>query len=227
MEKYNSDLTQSLKWMQNEAPDIQAIIQGYQDWRVLNNENFWNNWYNSVFNIDTANNFGLVVWCIILGVSNDIVSFQQNRRAFAFGKNRQNFQADEDSGLDNPNLIGGNFFGSNGKVSGIEEIRFILKLKYASLVSNGKFIFINRMLNYIVNKGDKMGIPDDNIIVLNNTSVITPAITDQYYWEYRIGKNVTINGKQISSGLFEVLNDRDNGLVPSSAGVKYLFIQES
>lgn len=227
MDTYNSDLTQTLKWLQNEAPNITQLITGFQSWRDVNTAQFWSNWQSSVFNLNTANAFGLKVWCIILGVSNDIVSFDNNKYPFAFGKKRQNFQAPSDSTLTNPNTIGGNFFGNNGKVSGLEEIRFLLKLRYAALVSNGRFIFINRMLNYILHEGANLQSPDDNIIVVDNTAAVTPAITDENYWEYRIGKNVTINGNAISDSLIAILNERDNGLVPSLAGVKYLFVQES
>lgn len=227
MDTYNADLTQTLKWLQNEAPNITQLITGFQSWRDINNTQFWSNWQSSVFNLNTANSFGLKVWCIILGVSNDIVSFDNNKYPFAFGKNRQNFQAPSDSTLTSPNKIGGNFFGNNGKVSGLEEIRFLLKLRYAALVSNGRFIFINRMLNYIFHEGANLQSPDDNIIVVDNTAAVTPAITDENYWEYRIGKNVKINGNAISDSLIAILNERDNGLVPSLAGVKYLFVQES
>lgn len=228
MDTYNSDMTQTLKWLQNNAPNITELIEGFQNWRDVNNTQFWSNWQSSVFNLQTANSFGLVVWCIILGVSNEVVSFNTSRYPFAFGAKRQNFQAPSDSTLTNPNKIGGNFFGSNGKVSGIEEIRFILKLRYAALVSNGRFVFINRMLNYIVNGGENKGSPDDNIVVIDNTakSVDSPFTTENY-WEYRIGKNVTINGSALSSTLIEILNNRDYGIAPSLAGVNYLFVQES
>lgn len=227
MDTYNGDLSQTLKWLQNEAPKITGIINDAQTWREKNTDQFFSNWQTSVFNLDTCNIFGIVVWCAILGVSNDIVDVTPIKYPFAFGKYRQNFQAPSDSTLTYPNTIGGNFFGNTNAVTGIEEARFLLKLRYAALVSNGRFIFINRMLNWIINKGDKLQSPDNNIIVVDKNANVTPAITDDNYWEYRIGKNVTLNGKALSGTLINVLNERSNGVVPCLAGVKYTFVQES
>lgn len=88
---YNPDLTRSLKWMQNNAPNIQAIIQAKQTWYTKYNTGFWNNWEENVFNLQTANAFGLVVWCIILGLPLDLFVFDPITNAFAYGAQRGNF----------------------------------------------------------------------------------------------------------------------------------------
>jgi hypothetical protein len=91
MTPYNPDLTRSLKWMQNNAPNIQAIIQAKQTWYTKYNEGFWSNWEENIFNLQTANAFGLVVWCIILGLPLDIFVFDPITNAFAYGAQRGNF----------------------------------------------------------------------------------------------------------------------------------------
>jgi hypothetical protein len=91
MTPYNPDLTRSLKWMQNNAPNIQAIIQAKQTWYTKYNTGFWNNWEENIFNLETANAFGLVVWCIILGLPLDIFVFDPITNAFAYGAQRGNF----------------------------------------------------------------------------------------------------------------------------------------
>lgn len=91
MVPYNPDLTRSLKWMQNNAPNIQAIIQAKQTWYTKYNTAFWSNWEENIFNLQTANAFGLVVWCIILGLPLDIFVFDPISNAFAYGAQRGNF----------------------------------------------------------------------------------------------------------------------------------------
>lgn len=388
MDTYNADLDQTIKWVQGKAETIQTLITGYQTWLDNNNTLFWSNFYSSVFNLDTANTFGLKFWCIILGVPSSLVDLTPISNAFAFGVNRENFKYvagpfdkiqndnfqddllywnsdssqgvkgeitiisdntsgngsgkiaqfgipsisgdwdilsqsfpalpddytfsyivkmssdyaisggdttnhriniyDADTGTliasslygdgtattdwatyshtvtvptgtknirvdllsqlsagtmdiaefkfysaaaaapTNPEETGGNFFGTAGALTGIEEVRFLLKLRYAALVSNGNFVFINRMLNWIINKGDKKQSLDDNIVIVDSSALdISNPITENYYWEYRIGKNVTLGGNQISTKLLSILNERSYGCVPSVAGVPYLFVQES
>jgi hypothetical protein len=91
MTPFNPDLTRSLKWMQNNAPNIQAIIQAKNAWFTKYNTAFWSNWEENVFDLQTANAFGLVVWCIILGLPLDIFVFDPISNAFAYGAQRGNF----------------------------------------------------------------------------------------------------------------------------------------
>lgn len=91
MSPYNPDITRALKWMHNNAPNLQSIIQQKANWYQRYNAGFWSNWEANVFNLKTANAFGLVVWCIILGLPLDIFVFDPVTNAFAFGKQRGNF----------------------------------------------------------------------------------------------------------------------------------------
>lgn len=91
MKPYNTDLTRALKWMHNKAPNLQTIIQKKSDWYHRYNDQFWTNWQQNVFDIRTANAFGLVVWCIILGLPLDIFDFAPITNAFAFGNQRGNY----------------------------------------------------------------------------------------------------------------------------------------
>jgi hypothetical protein len=91
MTPYDTDLTRCLKWMQNNAPNIQAIINQKATWYQKYNATFWTNWQDNVYDIQTANAFGLVVWCIILGLPLDIFVFDPITNAFAYGDQRGNF----------------------------------------------------------------------------------------------------------------------------------------
>lgn len=48
---------------------------------------------------------------------------------------------------------GGNFAGAGSGLTNIDDVRTLLKLRYITLIGNGRTSFVNRMLNYIFNKG--------------------------------------------------------------------------
>lgn len=148
---FDGDITRCLKWMQQNAPAIQSIVNQKAQWYDNYNTQFWEQWQKNVFDLRTANNFGLMVWCIILGVPSGGLGLYPNVAAFAFGKERQNFIGD--SSVSDPST-GGNFYGAGTTAVGsIEEIRKLLQLRYVSLTSRGNIAQTNRMLKYIFNKG--------------------------------------------------------------------------
>lgn len=65
---YAVDLLQALIWQYDNAPRLQKLIQQKQDWYNRNNTEFWTDWLKNVFNINTANDFGLTVWGKLLRV---------------------------------------------------------------------------------------------------------------------------------------------------------------
>ena len=68
------NLKQCLLWQYNNAPALRALILQKQDWYKTHQEDFWNYWYNSVFNLDTADDFGLTVWGEILDFPRQVKS---------------------------------------------------------------------------------------------------------------------------------------------------------
>lgn len=157
MTPHNTDIERALKWLQNEAPNIQSLIKQKAQWYDRYHDRFWDDWYTTAFNIDTASDFGIVVWCVILGLSAEPFSFDPNEYSWAYGQNRQNFiysgPLDPEQ---NPqfNAVGGNFFGGNaGAIGDINEIRKLLKLRYVALINNGSVHFVNKMLRHIFNEG--------------------------------------------------------------------------
>jgi hypothetical protein len=91
MTPYNGDLTRALKWQQNNAPNIQSIVQQKANWYAKYQAGFWTNWQANIFDLATANSFGLVVWCIILGIPLDLFNFSPVTNAFAYGAQRGNY----------------------------------------------------------------------------------------------------------------------------------------
>lgn len=159
MVPFNGDLTQAMKWMQSNAPNIQSLVNQKAAWYAKYNDSFWSDFQVNTFDLRTANNFGLLIWCIILGVPSQLFGLYPTGDAWAYGTNRQNYIYDPtfDPGhtLPSPNTIGGNFYGGgNTTVVDLADVRAALQLRYVALVSNGSVKWINYMLNWIFGGGE-------------------------------------------------------------------------
>ncbi len=97
MKPYDPTITRALKWQHNKAPKITSLINQKQGWYDRYNTQFWSQWEETVFDLRTANPFGLVVWCIILGLPLDVFDFQALTNAWAYGRQRGNYM-DGDKG---------------------------------------------------------------------------------------------------------------------------------
>ena len=118
---FNIDSLQVLLWQYNDALNIQSLIEKKQTWTNINVSQFINDWYTNVFNLETANDFGLQVWAIILGVKFSVLS-QTPTLVFGF-EGGQNF-------------LNGSFFPSVDNILTTEQKRTILRFRYLELTTN-------------------------------------------------------------------------------------------
>lgn len=133
---FSANLLESLLWQYNDAETLQSILQQKQDWFDANYTEFWNNWYTDVFNLATANEFGLNVWAKILDVSFAIVSDPpRNNNVFGFGDFNNNFYESNYSPT-----------GGDDNTYTTEQKRGILQLTYMKYVSRGTVPDINSAL---------------------------------------------------------------------------------
>ena len=65
---FSVDVLVNLLWQYNEADNLRALLENKQRFMRNNHTAFWNNWITDVLNIETANDFGLSVWALILDV---------------------------------------------------------------------------------------------------------------------------------------------------------------
>lgn len=132
---YSVNILRSLLWRNNEAVNIQALMQFKQDAFDELNVQFWTDWYDNVFNLKTANEFGLNVWSIILGVEITIdPEVEPPNSNFGFGPFRKNFN-------------NGNFSANAGDVVLTpDDARLVLRLRYYQLILNGNVLDINKAL---------------------------------------------------------------------------------
>jgi len=134
---FNVELMKCLLWQHDNAEALKTLLRKKQDWYSINQAEFWDSWYRDVFNLDTADAFGLSVWARILNVPLQVrIAADVSRPAFGFGVNHLNFN-------------NGNFArGREGDVGlTVEQSRMVLKLRYFQLVSRGAIPEINEWLH--------------------------------------------------------------------------------
>jgi hypothetical protein len=129
----------ALLWEHDGADKLVALAKLKQEWYTLNQSEFWNNWVRDVFNIDTANTFGLAVWGRILDVAMQVTSAPDvGKFAWGFGSNNANFE-------------NGNFGNKSSNTIGltVEQQRMIIRLRYFKLTSRGTVPETNRFLKQL------------------------------------------------------------------------------
>lgn len=149
---FSIDLDKALLWQYNDASHLQSLIHQKNDWYNAHQCNFWSHWYRDVFNLDSANDFGLSVWAIILDVPLGIgIKGSGERPVWGFGEFNGNFS--DWCGKSNRN---GTNFGRDGDAAfalNIEQKRLILKLRYYQLISRGTVSEINAMMKALFGNG--------------------------------------------------------------------------
>ena len=63
---YTVDVGQAILWQYDNAPNLKDLVFGKQFWYLVYQTGFWSQWYTDVFNLNTANLFGLSLWSFIL-----------------------------------------------------------------------------------------------------------------------------------------------------------------
>lgn len=203
----SADLTLAILWQYSQATNLLSLINQKQDWYNTNQEDFWDNWYINVFNLQTANFFGLSVWAYILNLPLFIPLHPENPDKPNFGFNEViTFPTYINTYL---NFTVSNFSTRGGEIIlTLEEQRFILRLRYYQLANRGAIPEINAFLNYLCSTSTGIG---GNITVLDNFDM---TITYVFYF-------------QPSFGLKQVLQQYDLLPRPAGVGIKYIVITDT
>lgn len=130
------DAVKALMWEHDNAEHLKSLVLLKQAWYEENQEQFWQQWVSDVFNIDTANSFGLAVWARILDIPLYVISdADQNKFAFGFGPSNANFE-------------NGNFANRSANQLGLtlEQRRLVIRLRYFQLTCRGAIPEINAFL---------------------------------------------------------------------------------
>jgi len=207
---FSVDLLKALLWQYESAERLQSLLRSKQEWYDNNFTQFWLDWYTDVFNLDTANEFGLDVWAIILDIRVNWELPRTERRAWGFGQFRDNFN-------------NGNFGRSQDEVYQltIEQRRLILKLRYYQLVARGSVTEFNEVMSRLFDQPvyalDGLDMtytcvftnplpPDQQLVIDNFDLLIRPAgvkrktrILNVVPWGFGAGRNNFNNGNMRQS----------------------------
>lgn len=135
---FSVDLLRALLWQYNDAARLESILRQKQAWYDANQTAFWEDWTRDVFDLRTANDFGLAVWAIILDIPLSIASQgdDPNKPIWGFGQYHENF-------------TNGNFASISSSQLSTEQKRLILRLRYFQLVTRGTVPEVNAFLAYL------------------------------------------------------------------------------
>ena len=141
---YSVDLIQHLLWQYNDAENLPALLQAKQDWYDVSQEDFWNNWFRDVFNLDTVNSFGISVWAVILNIPlfEGQEPISEDFPTFGFGPFNKNFNNGRFVGLTDPI-----------QMLTLEEKRILLKFRYFQLTTDMTLTAINQFMADIFGMG--------------------------------------------------------------------------
>ena len=134
------DVLRVLLWQYDNAPNIEGLLRRKQAFYDARQRDFWQNWIRDVFDLRTANDFGLSVWASIL----DIPLYSEGQDspadypAFGFA-----------TAGPNNNFSHANFATSAGSFNSLdtEQRRLLLRLRYYQLTTSATVPEINQILS--------------------------------------------------------------------------------
>lgn len=134
---FDMDLLRVIPWGKDNAPNLTALLGHKAEWYKKHHSEFWTQWERDVFNLGTANDFGLNVWAIILDlpIYTNPEESPPTFPAFGFA----DFGLPFDQG----------YFATSGNLANaltLEQRRMLLLLRWMCLVSDGTMHSINRDL---------------------------------------------------------------------------------
>lgn len=135
---FSVDVLRALLWQYNDAAHLESLLRKKQLWYDTNQADFWRNWARDVFDLRTANDFGLAVWSVILDIPLAVASAPDptDKPIWGFGAYRENFG-------------NGNFASIASSALTTEQKRLVLRLRYFQLTNRGAVPEINQFFAYL------------------------------------------------------------------------------
>lgn len=205
-----SPIFQALLWQYGDTTALATLVNEKTSWYGTWDEGFWAAWISNVFNLVTADAFGLSVWCGILQVP-AFLNFPVVDNSNIWGFNAyvppdtppdllntyQNFNSTSPG-------IGANF-SSQGEstVLTTEQQRWLLRLRYLYLTSRGSCSQSNYNFNWLMQSSIDKGLfdpstPVANPVVLTGTTVASSAVITGLSTTVGLSVGLGINGTGIA-----------------------------
>jgi hypothetical protein len=152
---FSVNLLRHLLWQYDSAPNIRQLIADNNTWLAEFHTDFWNSWVVDVFDLATANDFGLSVWSKILDFPLYGESNVSPPDAPAFGFDTlgdPDFESPIEAFESDSGDYGGFFATDTTGLFGLprDTKRLLLRLKYYKLTTNGTLPEINAFLEYVL-----------------------------------------------------------------------------
>lgn len=135
---FSVDLLRNLLWQYNEAGSLQGLITTKEAWYTKTHTAYWTDWVRDVFDLRTANDFGLSVWAIILAIPLVVTPAADpvDKPIWGFGADSARV-----------NFNNGNFATTSGSFGlTTAQKRLVLRLRYFQLVTRGAAPEINAFM---------------------------------------------------------------------------------
>lgn len=157
----------AVTWYYSESDNLVPLLAAKQEWYDMKVTQFFKGWYEQIFNLPTANNFGVAVWAAILGLPIGVFGELTSRPPFGFSKLNENFR-DANFAEINPGAL---------NLTHEEKIQ-VLRTVWYRYTLNGSVLAINRALK------DVYG-PKGGAYVIDHQNM-----TMEYVFKYPISKNL-------------------------------------
>lgn len=159
---YSVDLLKTILWQYDSAPNLRGMIERKNEWYLRAQSKFWKDWERDVFDLNTANDFGLSVWAIILGVPlNYGVKGTGARGVWGFGQFNYNYTQKR------PPLDIGYNFGRDSDATvqlTLEQKRLVLRLRYFQITSDCTVADVNRILFEVFGHLGRASVQDNEVM---------------------------------------------------------------
>lgn len=173
---YTVDVMAAMLWQYQNAKNLLSLMQQKQAWYDENQSLFWTDWETNVFDLNTADQFGLTVWAIILDIPIIVVVVPpSNVIGFGWGPLHKNFTH-------------GNFRASSGSQQlTVEQARTVLKMRYFQITTRGTVPEINKfMANLFENDGPCYVLDNENMSMTYVFEFSVPSSLNYIFTNYDI-----------------------------------------
>ena len=231
---YLVNIDESILFQYNQATNLVSLITQKQNWYDLYQSGFWDTWYNTVFNLVTAELFGLAVWSIILNIPLYVTYVVESDDKPIFGLNAYDpsYPTLENSyfnfyGTLNGETSTGANFSTRGQVINLteEEQRFLLRLRYYQLTTLGSICSFPAVDAAVLeNTGNDYTIEDINTFLNYLCTDNLIGYTGTIYVLYGLDMTITyvFTTNDFPTDLLEAIFDLDVLPRPAGVGIRYV-----
>ena len=132
---YDVNFKQAIPWQYDQATNLLGLIEAKNLWYINNFTNFWFTYQLFIFNLTTANYFGVALWSIILNVPLWVTIDQNTQPIWGFNQ-IINPPPPQDTLNTYLNFENGDFANEQPSLT-VNEQAFLLRIRYYQLITSG------------------------------------------------------------------------------------------